>query len=175
VEPFETELQFPYHMAAEAVRIALLEDLGLPGDITTNAVVPPNATSAAAITLREEGCIAGLPLAIAAFRALDPDISVEVLLHDGAFAGEGSVIARISGKTRAILSAERVALNFIQHLSGVATATRHFVDAVAGTHARIVCTRKTTPGLRAFETYAVRAAGGVQSSVWAFRRGSNKR
>jgi nicotinate-nucleotide pyrophosphorylase (carboxylating) len=164
----ETELYFPHHLVAEAVRTALLEDLGLPGDITTNALIPAEAKSDAVLSLREEGCIAGLPLAIAAFRALDPEISIEIDVREGALAGGGSVIARISGKTRAILSAERVALNFVQHLSGVATATHHFAEAVAGTQARIVCTRKTTPGLRAFEKYAVRVGGGFNHRFGLF-------
>ena len=158
--PFEPELQFPHHLVAGLVRAALEEDLGLAGDITTNALIPADAVSEATLALREDGRIAGLPLAIAAFRALDPQMAIETHIHEGALAGAGTAIARLSGKTRAILSAERVALNPLQHLSGVATATHHFVEAVAGTHARIVCTRKTTPGLRAFEKYAVRAGGG---------------
>ncbi len=142
------------------MRAALAEDLGLAGDITTNALIPADAVSEATIVLREDGRIAGLPLAIAAFRALDPEMAFEAQVREGAMAGAGTAIARISGKTRAILSAERVALNLLQRLSGVATATHHFVEAVAGTGAKIVCTRKTTPGLRAFEKYAVRAGGG---------------
>ncbi|MGB9026688.1 MAG: carboxylating nicotinate-nucleotide diphosphorylase [Rhodomicrobium sp.] len=158
--PFEPELQFPQHLVAGVVRAALEEDLGLAGDITTNALIPADAVSEATLALREDGRIAGLPLAIAAFRALDPQMAIETHIHEGALAGAGTAIVRLSGKTRAILSAERAALNLLQHLSGVATATHHFVEAVAGTHARIVCTRKTTPGLRAFEKYAVRAGGG---------------
>ncbi|MFZ0570486.1 MAG: carboxylating nicotinate-nucleotide diphosphorylase [Rhodomicrobium sp.] len=158
--PFEPELQFPQHLVAGVVRAALEEDLGLAGDITTNALIPADAVSEAILALREDGRIAGLPLAIAAFRALDPQMAIETHIHEGALAGAGTAIVRLSGKTRAILSAERAALNLLQHLSGVATATHHFVEAVAGTHARIVCTRKTTPGLRAFEKYAVRAGGG---------------
>ncbi len=156
----EPELQFPHHLVDGVVRKALLEDLGIPGDITTNALIPVDAVSEAALALREEGRIAGLPLAIAVFRALDPEIEIDTHIGEGTFAGAGSAIARLSGKTRAILSGERAALNLLQRLSGVATATHHFVEAVAGTHARIVCTRKTTPGLRAFEKYAVRAGGG---------------
>ncbi len=166
--PFEPELQFPHHLVTGVVRAALEEDLGLAGDITTNALIPADALSEATIALREDGRIAGLPLAIAAFRALDPEMAVETHVHEGALAGAGTAIARLSGKTRAILSAERVALNLLQHLSGVATATHHFVEAVAGTHARIVCTRKTTPGLRAFEKYAVRAAGGFNHRFGLF-------
>ena len=164
----ETGLQFPHHLVAETVEAALREDLGLAGDITTNAIVPPEAVSEAVLALREDGCIAGLPLAAAAFRALDPEIVVEAHAKEGAAAGAGSIVARIKGKTRAILTAERAALNLVQHLSGIATATRHFVEAVAGTHTRIVCTRKTTPGLRAFEKYAVRAGGGFNHRFGLF-------
>lgn len=156
----ETGLQFPHHLAGETVRAALAEDLGLAGDVTTNALIPADAVSEATLALREDGRIAGLPLAIAAFRALDPEMAIEAQVREGAMASAGTAIARLSGKTRAILSAERVALNLVQRLSGVATATHHFVEAVAGTGAKIVCTRKTTPGLRAFEKYAVRAGGG---------------
>ncbi len=165
---FDSGLQFPHHLTAAAVRAALEEDLGLAGDITTNALIPADAVSEAIIALREDGCIAGLPLATAAFRALDPEMAIEVYVPEGATAGAGTAIARLSGKTRAILSAERVALNLIQHLSGIATATRHFAEAVSGTHARIVCTRKTTPGLRAFEKYAVRAGGGANHRFGLF-------
>jgi nicotinate-nucleotide pyrophosphorylase (carboxylating) len=156
----ETALGFPSHLVADTIRGALLEDLGLAGDVTTNAIVGPNATSEAVLALREDGCVAGLPLAAAAFRAIDPEISIQTLVREGVVAPAGSFVARVRGKTRAILTGERVALNLLQHLSGVATATRHFVEAVAGTHARIVCTRKTTAGLRAFEKYAVSAGGG---------------
>jgi len=164
----ETRLQFPHHLVAQTIEAALREDLGLAGDITTNAIVPPEAVSEAVLTLREDGCIAGLPLAAAAFRALDQDIVVEAHVKEGDAAGAGSIVARIKGKTRAILTAERAALNLVQHLSGIATATRHFVEAVAGTHTRIVCTRKTTPGLRAFEKYAVRAGGGFNHRFGLF-------
>ncbi len=165
---YETGLQFPHHLAADTVRAALLEDLGLAGDITTNAIIPPEAASEAVLSLREDGCIAGMPLAVAAFRALDPDMIIEPHTTEGAMTAAGSVVARLKGKTRAILTAERVALNLVQHLSGIATATRQFVDAVAGTHTRIVCTRKTTPGLRAFEKYAIRAGGGFNHRFGLF-------
>lgn len=164
----ETGLQFPQHLAAATVEAALQEDLGLAGDITTNAIVPPEAATEAVLALREDGCIAGLPLAAAAFRALDPAFIFEPLVKDGDSAAAGAILARLKGRTRAILTAERVALNLLQHLSGVATATRHFVEAVVGTQARIVCTRKTTPGLRAFEKYAVRAGGGFNHRFGLF-------
>jgi nicotinate-nucleotide pyrophosphorylase (carboxylating) len=164
----ETGLQFPHHLAVDMVRAALLEDLGLAGDITTNAIISPEATSEAVLALREDGCIAGMPLVATAFRALDPEVVIEPHVKEGDAAAAGSVVARVTGKTRAILTAERVALNLLQHLSGIATATRHFVEAVAGTHTRIVCTRKTTPGLRAFEKYAVRAGGGFNHRFGLF-------
>jgi nicotinate-nucleotide pyrophosphorylase (carboxylating) len=163
-----TGLQFPHHLVAETVKAALAEDLGLAGDITTNALIPADSVCEATLGLREEGRIAGLPLAVAAMQALDPEMAVEAHVQEGAMAGAGTTIARLSGKTRAILSAERVALNLVQHLSGVATATHHFVEAVAGTGAKIVCTRKTTPGLRAFEKYAVRAGGGANHRFGLF-------
>jgi len=163
-----TNLQFPHHLVSGLIQAALAEDLGLAGDITTNATIPVESTSEAVLALREDGSIAGLALAEAAFRALDPAILFEPELRDGETAHAGSVIARVSGNTRAILTAERVALNLVQHLSGVATATRRFVDVVHGTHARIVCTRKTTPGLRAFEKYAVRAGGGFNHRFGLF-------
>ncbi|MBJ7543992.1 carboxylating nicotinate-nucleotide diphosphorylase [Rhodomicrobium udaipurense] len=163
-----SNLQFPHHLVAALIKDALAEDLGLAGDITTNAIIAPDDVTEAVLALREDGCIAGLPLAEAAFRALDPGISFAAELRDGETAHAGSVIARVSGSTRTILSAERVALNLVQHLSGVATATRHFVETVHGTHARIVCTRKTTPGLRAFEKYAVRAGGGYNHRFGLF-------
>jgi nicotinate-nucleotide pyrophosphorylase (carboxylating) len=161
-------LRFPSHLVGETIRGALLEDLGLAGDITTNAIVGAEAVCEAVLALREDGCIAGLPLAAAAFRALDPETIFQPHVGEGAFVPGGSAIARVRGKTRAILTGERVALNLVQHLSGVATATRHFVEAVAGTNARIVCTRKTTPGLRAFEKYAVRAGGGFNHRYGLF-------
>jgi nicotinate-nucleotide pyrophosphorylase (carboxylating) len=166
--PFEAGLQFPHHLLADVVRLALAEDLGLAGDITTNALIPQDAVSEAAVTLRGDGRIAGLPLATAVFRALDPWIAVETHVQDGAWAEAGTAVAALAGKTRAILSGERAALNLLQHLSGIATATHQFVEAVAGTHAKIVCTRKTTPGLRAFEKYAVRAGGGVNHRFGLF-------
>ncbi|MFZ1110740.1 MAG: carboxylating nicotinate-nucleotide diphosphorylase [Rhodomicrobium sp.] len=161
-------LRFPSHLIEDTIRAALLEDLGLAGDITTNAIVGAEAVCEAVLALREDGCIAGLPLAAAAFRALDPETIFQPQAGEGAFVPAGGAIARVRGKTRAILTGERVALNLVQHLSGVATATRHFVEAVAGTPARIVCTRKTTPGLRAFEKYAVRAGGGFNHRFGLF-------
>jgi nicotinate-nucleotide pyrophosphorylase (carboxylating) len=143
-----------------AVRTALLEDFGRGGDLTTEATIPPSATAHAILSAREPGRIAGLDLAIAAFRLLDPSIKVTVRAPDGADVERGDIVALVDGPARPILSAERVALNFLGRLSGVATATAKLVALVAGTKAKVVCTRKTTPGLRVFEKYAVRCGGG---------------
>ena len=157
-KPLPAELPKP--LVEDAVRAALAEDLGRAGDITSAATIPPGAMARAAIAARKPGVIAGLDLARAAFVHLSAEIAFEANVADGDSVSAGERIAVISGPARAILSAERVALNFLGHLSGVASATRHFADAIAGTGARIICTRKTTPGLRAFEKYAVRCGGG---------------
>ena len=154
-------LALPRLLVERAVIAALDEDLSAAGDITTDAIVPADATATAAIVAREAGVVAGLDLAEAAFRALDPDIRFRRIVADGDSVAAGGKIATVSGKTRAILSAERTALNFLGRLSGIATLTAAYVKAVEGTGARIACTRKTTPGLRALEKYAVRAGGGV--------------
>lgn len=143
-----------------AVRAALVEDLGRAGDITTDSVIPADARMAGTIRARKPGSIAGVACARIAFALMDPAIRVEILLGDGARARSGDAIMRVAGRARPILSAERVALNFLGRLSGVATATAALVDAVKPHRARICCTRKTTPGLRALEKHAVRAGGG---------------
>jgi nicotinate-nucleotide pyrophosphorylase (carboxylating) len=143
------------------VRAALLEDLGRAGDLTTDAIVPAGLPARSALVARERGVVAGLDLAKLAFELIDPKIAVHIGLEDGAMAEPGAVIARVSGPARGILMAERTALNFLGHLSGIASATALLVAAVHGTKARIVCTRKTTPGFRALEKYAVRAGGGA--------------
>jgi len=143
------------------VRRALEEDLGRAGDITTDLTVPSEKTAKAVIAARKEGRVAGLIAAELAFRLVDGRTRFDVEIPDGADAPAGGVIARVAGPARALLAAERVALNFLGHLSGVATATRALVRAVEGTKARITCTRKTTPGLRALEKYAVRCGGGT--------------
>ncbi|NWG71515.1 MAG: carboxylating nicotinate-nucleotide diphosphorylase [Parvularculaceae bacterium] len=145
----------------DAVRRALAEDLGDAGDITTLACIPASALSSAVIAARASGVIAGVELARAAFRLVDPRVEVAVEKDDGARVQRGDIALRIEGPSRAILTAERAALNFLGHLSGVATATATLVEAVKGTKAKIVCTRKTTPGLRAFEKHAVRCGGGA--------------
>jgi len=143
-----------------AVAAALKEDLGDAGDVTTAACIPEASRSKAVIAARAAGVIAGVDLALAAFRLVDPAIRCDVGKGDSAAVAKGDVVMRIEGRSRGILTAERVALNFLCHLSGVATATRALVDAVKGTGTAIVCTRKTTPGLRAFEKSAVLAGGG---------------
>ncbi len=144
-----------------AVRRALREDLGRAGDLTTDAIVPPDARAAGRLVVRAGGRIAGLEVAAAAFRLLDPRVEVEVRIPDGADAPAGATVAFVRGPARPILSAERTALNFLGRLCGIATATRGVVEAVRPHRARVVCTRKTTPGLRVLEKYAVRAGGGA--------------
>ncbi|HTT85000.1 MAG TPA: carboxylating nicotinate-nucleotide diphosphorylase [Rhizomicrobium sp.] len=142
------------------VRRALEEDLGRAGDITSDLIVPPDQTASARLVARAPGTIAGLSCAECAFRLVDATVRLDAVVHDGARVTAGEIISVVAGRTRALLGAERVALNFLGHLSGIATATRELVDAVSGTKARIVCTRKTTPGLRVIEKYAVRCGGG---------------
>ncbi len=143
------------------VRQALVEDLGRAGDLTSDATVNADQSGRVALVARDHGVVAGLDAALLAFELIDPALTIEVTLLDGAPLTPGSVIATVAGSARSILTAERVALNFVGHLSGVATATAGLVAAVAGTSTAITCTRKTTPGLRALEKAAVRAGGGV--------------
>jgi nicotinate-nucleotide pyrophosphorylase (carboxylating) len=144
----------------DAVTRALAEDLGRAGDITSIATVPEDTRGRAVVVVRKAGTVSGLPLVAAAFRRLAPQIGIEPHGRDGTAVEAGTKLMTVSGDARAILSAERVALNYIGHLSGIATATAAFVARIAHTKARIVCTRKTTPGLRALEKYAVRCGGG---------------
>lgn len=147
-------------MVEDLVRMALSEDLGRAGDITTYATIRPEMTAKAAMNSREHGVVAGLPLAVAAFHTIDPGVKVELLVEEGDRVAPGQALARISGPARSVLSAERVALNFLMHLAGVASYTARFADEIADTHACVTCTRKTLPGLRAVEKYAVRLGGG---------------
>jgi nicotinate-nucleotide pyrophosphorylase (carboxylating) len=151
----------PVFLIEPLVRAALAEDLGRAGDLTTDTIVPVDARARGVLNARKAGVVAGVGVAAVAFRLLDPEARIEVARPDGATVGANEPIAVVSGRARALLSAERVALNFLCHLSGIATATREIVDAVKGHRARIACTRKTTPGLRALEKYAVRLGGGV--------------
>lgn len=143
------------------VRAALEEDLGRAGDITSAFTIPEDAQATARLVAREPGTIAGLNCAEAAFRLVDPATRFTPAAADGDTAAAGALLATIAGPARSLLTAERVALNFLGHLSGVATATAALVRAVDGTKARIVCTRKTIPGLRALQKYAVRCGGGL--------------
>jgi nicotinate-nucleotide pyrophosphorylase (carboxylating) len=143
------------------VRAALLEDLGRAGDITTDAIVPEDASVEAVIAARQPGVVAGLDAALLAFEIVDPALRLERICADGSRASRGQEVARISGRARGVLAAERTALNLMSRMSGVATATRALADAIAGTKAKIVCTRKTTPGLRTREKEAVRLGGGA--------------
>lgn len=154
-------LSLPRYLVEQAVATALEEDLGGVGDITTNTIIPPDAQGDASIIVRKPGVIAGLDLAAASFKSLDPDVRFTRIVEDGSKVEVGATIARIAGKTRALLTGERTALNFFGRLSGIATLTARYVAAVEGTHAKIVETRKTTPGLRALEKYAVRCGGGT--------------
>lgn len=160
--------ELPSHLVAEAAQAALREDLGLAGDITSDPIISRQAQGRASIIVRERGCIAGLDLAEAAFAALDPNVNFKRLVDDGGTAEAGAEIAHVNGRTRALLSAERTALNFLGRLSGIATLTAAYVAAIAGTKAVIACTRKTTPGLRALEKYAVRCGGGVNHRFGLF-------
>ncbi|WP_370320552.1 carboxylating nicotinate-nucleotide diphosphorylase [Oricola sp.] len=150
----------PRLMVEDAVRAALLEDLGHAGDITTNATIVPDATATAELASREDGVIAGLGLAETAFRMMDPTLVFDAKVRDGDRVRPGDAVATISGNARAILSAERVALNFLMHMSGIASYTARFADEIAHTDAKVICTRKTIPGLRTFDKYAVRCGGG---------------
>jgi len=144
-----------------AVRAALDEDLGRAGDVTSLAVIPQGTRAHAAIVARRSGTIAGLPLAATAFRLLEPAVELELLASDGDVVAAGTKLGTVAGTAHTVLAAERTALNFLGRLSGVATATAALVARVAHTKAKIVSTRKTTPGLRALEKYAVRCGGGV--------------
>lgn len=156
-----TDPFIPPLLVEEAVRAALKEDLGRAGDITTLATIGPEKRARAVIASREAGVLAGMPFAETAFRLVDAAIRVETVIADGGELAKGAVVARIDGPARGILSAERVALNFLMHLSGIATATAAFNARVARTKARVTDTRKTIPGMRAFAKYAVRCGGGV--------------
>ncbi|MHA7065108.1 carboxylating nicotinate-nucleotide diphosphorylase [Azospirillum argentinense] len=142
------------------VRAALAEDLGRAGDITTDSIVPADAVATARVAARRDGRVAGLEVALSAFRILDPAAELRVEHGDGADVPPGATIATVTAHARALLTAERTALNLLGRLSGIATATRALVREVEGTRARIVCTRKTTPGLRVLEKHAVRLGGG---------------
>jgi len=150
----------PRVMIEEQVRAALLEDLGRAGDITSDAIIPRAAQAETALVARKPGVVAGLDLALLAFELIDPAIKVTVAKQDGSRLEKGDTIATIAGPARGILTAERVALNYICHLSGIASATAAVVESIRGTKAHVVCTRKTLPGLRMVQKYAIRVGGG---------------
>jgi len=143
----------------EFVRRVLAEDLGAGGDVTSRATIDADARFTAELASREEISVAGLEIALAFFRALDGDVQVDKLASDGERVAPGTVLARMEGNARAMLTAERSALNTLQHLSGIATLSRRYVDVIAGTRAILIDTRKTIPGLRVLEKYAVRMGG----------------
>ena len=151
-----------------AIAAAFAEDLGLAGDLTTNAIIAPEWTATGIIVARKPGVVAGIAIAASAFHYLDPAMSVIAKVADGIRVTAGTPLAELSGNARAMLTAERIALNFLGRMSGIATLTRTFADAVDGTNAHIIDTRKTTPGLRAFEKYAVRSGGGINHRVGLF-------
>jgi nicotinate-nucleotide pyrophosphorylase (carboxylating) len=155
-----TSPPLPPIMIEPLVRMALLEDLGRAGDLTTDAIVPAGHRATTLLVARQTGVVAGLDLARLAFQLIDPAIEIRLERNDGAAVAPGDVIATIAGPVRGILTAERVALNFLCRMSGIATATASVVAVVRDTRAKIVCTRKTTPGLRTIEKYAVRIGGG---------------
>lgn len=145
----------------DLLRDALREDLGAAGDLTSEAILPAGALATARVVARAPGVVAGLGIATRAFSLLDPALEVKLEVEDGARVEADRALAEVSGSARAILAAERTVLNLLGRLCGIATATAAYVAAVAGTAATIVCTRKTTPGLRALEKYAVRCGGGA--------------
>jgi nicotinate-nucleotide pyrophosphorylase (carboxylating) len=144
----------------EAVHRALDEDLGRAGDVTSIATIPEDTPARAILVARQAGVIAGLPLAVATFQKLSPDLRIEAHARDGAIVAKGLHVLTINGPARAVLAGERTALNFVGRLSGIATLTADYVRHTSGTKLRICCTRKTTPGLRALEKYAIRCGGG---------------
>ncbi|MEO1702388.1 MAG: carboxylating nicotinate-nucleotide diphosphorylase [Pseudomonadota bacterium] len=151
----------PALLIEDAVRTALLEDLGRAGDITTNATIAPDATATAVMASREDGVVAGMALARTAFRLMDHTLQIESRVQDGDRVSSGDILAQISGNARAVLSAERVALNYLMRMCGIATYTAAFAAKIAHTKARICDTRKTVPGHRAFDKYAVACGGGA--------------
>ena len=145
----------------DLIRRALAEDLGPEGDVTSRVSIPDGLEAAARIEARAPGILAGVPIAGRVFAAVDPAVAFDAERADGDAVEPGDVVAGIRGPARSVLAAERVALNLLTHLSGIATATRQYVDACAGTESRILCTRKTLPGLRSVERYAVECGGGL--------------
>lgn len=159
-DPAPLPPKLPNLLVEEAVRAALLEDLGRAGDITSDATIAPDAKAKAVLATREDGILSGMDLAVAAFRAIDPGIKIKLRAEDGDRIKARQKVAEISGNARAVLGAERVALNYLMRMSGIASYTAKFQDLIAHTGAKITCTRKTVPGHRAFDKYAVKCGGG---------------
>ena len=153
-------MDLPRVLIQEEVKRALLEDLGRAGDLSTQATIESHKCATALFVARDDGVVCGLPHATEAFEWIDPQLDFERQVPDGTRVAAGTVIASVSGNARSILSAERTALNFLCHLSGIATLTSEFVSQIAHTKARVCCTRKTIPGFRASQKYAVRCGGG---------------
>lgn len=151
----------PAHVVVAVLRRSIEEDLGDAGDLTTTAIFDAHHSSRGEIVARAKGTIAGLSIGARVFDLLDGDVSVTSYVADGDTVAGGTVLATVEGSTRAILTGERICLNLLGHLSGIATATRSVVDAVGDAHTRVTDTRKTTPGLRSLEKYAVRCGGGI--------------
>lgn len=162
-----TTPRVPETVVRDVVARALAEDVG-PGDVTTAATVGPEAQCRAEIVAKADGVIAGLEVARAVFEAVDPEVVFEAVVSDGTRVSAGMAVARVAGNTRGVLTAERTALNFLQRMSGIATLTAQYVEAVKGTKARILDTRKTAPGLRLLDKYAVRAGGGENHRTGLF-------
>ena len=160
--------RLPKQLIATAVQAALAEDLGIAGDVTTEATIPPHSQTRAEFRARARGVISGLPVAQETFLQLDSEIRFSPSVTDGSIVNPRDLVATVEGDARAILTGERVALNFLGRLSGIATLTYQYAEAIAGTKAAIIDTRKTTPGLRAFEKYAVRCGGGMNHRVGLF-------
>ncbi len=156
-------------MSHELIRMALEEDIGL-GDVTSQYFVPEDRMARAFVTVRKEGVISGMELAEAVFHEVDPSLEVQVLVEDGSKVAPGAMLMKVEGKARSILTAERTALNFLQRLSGVATLTSRYVSLVKHTNAKILDTRKTTPGYRAIEKKAVLDGGGVNHRMGLYDR-----
>lgn len=154
--------------ADRLIDLALAEDLGEAGDITTRALIPDNECASVQIVARQAGVVAGVPLAVQVFAKVDPAVAVDVRINDGQAVRGGSIVAELTGPLPSLLTGERTALNFLTHLSGVASLTRLFADAVAGTRAGVYDTRKTLPGWRVLEKYAVRVGGGRNHRVGLF-------
>jgi len=163
-----TAVELTPSLIDDAVRRALAEDLGEAGDITTNSSVPADSQVRAAIVARKPGIVAGLAVAARVFQLVDPSIQATLVVQDGARLQPGTRVMDLAGPARGILTGERVALNFLGHLSGVATATAEIADVIKHTKTKVCCTRKTTPGLRVFEKYAVRCGGGVNHRFGLF-------